>query len=76
MEIIVSVRYRLTEIDKKEIKRQVKENKTSLTKIASRVGISKPYLSDILSGARLLTPDLKEKIEECGIKFISNIRVV
>ena len=76
MEIIVSVRYKLSDIDKKEIKRQVKENKTSLTKIASRVGISKPYLSDVLSGTRLLTPQLKEKIEECGIKFISNITVL
>lgn len=76
MEIIVNVRYKLSDIDKKDIKRQVKENKTTLTKIAHRVGISKGYFSDVLSGARLLTPELKEKIEECGIKFITNITVV
>lgn len=76
MEIIVSVRYKLSDIDKKDIKRQVKENKTTLTKIANRVGISKGYFSDVLSGARLLTQELKEKIEECGIKFISNITVM
>lgn len=76
MEIIVSVKYKLSDIDKKDIKRQVKDNKTTLTKIANRVGISKGYFSDVLSGARLLTQELKEKIEKCGIKFISNITVM
>jgi transcriptional regulator with XRE-family HTH domain len=52
----------LLDLVREEVRTRVRNGQTTERGLAMRVGISQPYLHNVLKGARQMTPDLADRL--------------
>lgn len=67
MKVITKTYYILDEKDKKQIKKQMIDLDLTLSKMAKNIGVSKSYISEIISGKKHLTDKIIEQFKSQGI---------
>lgn len=67
MKTIIKKYYILDENDKKLIKKQMIDLDLTLSKMAKNIGVSKSYISEIISGKKCLTDKIITQFSSQGI---------
>lgn len=70
MKIIHKIRYQMTKEDYAFIKPQLKAKHIKIREIAEKVGVSKQFVSDVLSGRGYINKDILEVLQENGINVL------